>query len=145
MALCGGYHPKDEIVEGIKYDAEKPRFDLLCGECLFDVAYIMTFGAKKYADRNYLGLKWTRVFAAGMRHAWSWFIGKELDEETGKPHLAHAVCCFMMLYEMATREELDDRPFRQYAKNAICNVPETVTSAPETVTQSHDNSTVHYE
>jgi len=113
--------PSKIITEGIKHDTEKPRFDLLCGQFLFDVAEVMTFGAKKYADRNYLGLKWTRVFAAGMRHLWKWFCGEENDPETGKPHLAHAGCCVMMLYEMAMlRKENDDRPFKHYAENANC-------------------------
>ena len=104
-------------MEGIKHDKEKPRFELLCGEFLFDVAEVMTFGAKKYADRNYMGLKWTRVFSACMRHLWAWFTGEEADKETGKSHLAHAGCCVMMLYEMQKRKGNDDRPLKDSAEN----------------------------
>ena len=100
-----------EEKKGIKHDGDKPCFDLLCGEFLFDVANVMTFGSKKYAPRNYLGLKWCRVFNSCMRHLWAWFIGEDNDKETGKSHLAHAGCCVMMLYEMQLRKkENDNRP-----------------------------------
>ena len=97
---------------GIKYDADKVRMDLLPPELLFSVADILTFGAKKYADRNWeAGMSWGRVFAALMRHMWAWWGGKapttknfvfgDLDLETGRSHLWHAGCCiaFLITYE----------------------------------------------
>jgi hypothetical protein len=97
---------------GIKYDAGKVRMDLLPPELLFAVADILTFGAIKYADRNWeQGMSWGKAFAALMRHMWSWWGGKgpvtksflfgDLDMETGKSHLWHAGCClaFLIAYE----------------------------------------------
>ena len=97
---------------GIKYDADKVRMDLLPPELLFAVAEILTFGAKKYADRNWeKGMSWGRVYGALMRHLWAWWGGKgpttksflfgDLDAETGKSHLWHAGCCiaFLIAYE----------------------------------------------
>jgi len=99
-------------VVGVKKDEGKVRMDLLPPELLFAVAQILTFGAVKYADRNWeLGMKWGRVFGALMRHLWAWWGGKgpttqsflfgELDEETKFSHLWHAGCCiaFLIAYE----------------------------------------------
>lgn len=103
---------KDLAKEGLKFDGDKVRMDLLPPEFLFAVATILTFGAKKYADRNWeLGMKWGRVFGALMRHMWCWWAGKaptaksflfgEDDEETKYSHLWHAGCClaFLITYE----------------------------------------------
>lgn len=102
----------DNQVVGLKFDNGKIRMDLLPPELLFAVAQILTFGAAKYADRNWeLGMKWGRVFGALMRHLWAWWGGKgpttssflfgELDEETKFSHLWHAGCCiaFLIAYE----------------------------------------------
>ncbi len=88
--------------EGRKDDTGKVRFDLLPPELLFAVANILTFGAKKYSDRNWeKGMSWGRVFGACMRHMWAWWRGDKADDETGYSHLWHAGCCiaFLIAYE----------------------------------------------
>jgi hypothetical protein len=100
------------LTTGLKFDDSKPRLDLIPPELIFAVAHVLTFGANKYADRNWeLGMKWGRVFGASMRHLWAWWGGKgpsttsflfgELDVETGFSHLWHAACCitFLIAYE----------------------------------------------
>ncbi len=92
----------DKPAEGLKFDKEKVRYDLLPPELLEGVAQILTFGAKKYGDRNWeLGMDWMRVFGALQRHLWAWRSGENVDPETGKSHLWHAGCCvaFLMAYE----------------------------------------------
>ena len=100
--------------EGLKFDGDKVRYELLPDELLEGTASILTFGAKKYADRNWeLGMKWSRVYGALMRHLWAWWnpLKSDLDPETGKSHLWHAACCiaFLMAYEARGVGE-DDRP-----------------------------------
>lgn len=100
--------------EGVKFDEGKPRYDLLPPELLEGVAKILTFGAAKYSDRNWeLGMKWSRVFGAAMRHAWKWWnpFCPDVDEETGYSHLWHLGCCvaFLIAYEARGVGE-DDRP-----------------------------------
>lgn len=98
--------------EGHKDDAEKVRYELLAPELLDSIAQILTYGAKKYGDRNWeRGMKWSRPFGALMRHLWAWWRGEAADTETGKSHLWHAGCCLMFLiaYEARTLGE-DDRP-----------------------------------
>ena len=107
--------------EGTKHDSGKVRLELIPPELLFAVGSILTFGAEKYADRNWeLGMKWSRVFGAMMRHLWCWWGGQgptnknflfgDLDDETGLSHLWHAGCCiaFLIAYEERGSGE-DDR------------------------------------
>lgn len=97
--------------EGIKFDKDKLRFDLIPVRPLEEVARVYTIGAKKYSDRNWeKGLKWSRVFGALLRHAFAWWRGEKYDLENGQHHLA-SVCwnaLALMEYEN-THSELDDR------------------------------------
>jgi hypothetical protein len=111
------------LAQGTKKDDGKVRIDLIPSEVIFALATILTFGAKKYADRNWeKGILWGRVFAALMRHMWAWWAGKgptsksflfgELDDETKHSHLWHALCCiaFLVAYEERGMTQFDDRP-----------------------------------
>lgn len=104
---------KDQLkTEGVKHDQGKVRLELLPPELLFGIGEILTFGAKKYADRNWeLGMNWSRPFGAMMRHMWAWWRGDPCDPETGKSHLWHAGCClaFLIAYE-ERKVGKDDRP-----------------------------------
>jgi len=97
-----------------KNDSLKIRTDLLPPWALLDIAEIMTFGANKYSDYNYRngnGLNWSRVYAALQRHILAWYTGEDLDDESGKSHLAHAGCCLIMLMDLVDHEKgKDDRP-----------------------------------
>jgi len=107
--------------EAKKYDDGKVRLELIPPELLFAVGTILSFGAKKYADRNWeKGMKWSRVYGALMRHMWKWWAGKgptnenflfgSIDDETKHSHLWHAGCCiaFLITYEERKVGE-DDR------------------------------------
>lgn len=86
---------------GRKFDGGKPRYGLLPPKALKATVEILTFGAEKYEEGN-----WKRVpdaqkryFDALMRHLWAWKDGEKDDPESGKNHLAHAMCCLMFLLE----------------------------------------------
>lgn len=104
-----------EVVEGgggVKYDDNKPRYDLIPPEFEEAIAVILTMGAEKYADRNWeAGMRWGRVYASLRRHLASWQLGEEKDADSGKSHLWHAGCCiaFLITYE-ARGIGVDDRP-----------------------------------
>ena len=34
-----------------------------------------------------------------MRHLWAWKEGEQVDSESGKNHLAHAMCCLFFMLE----------------------------------------------
>lgn len=104
--------PAMPLAEGRKDDSDKVRLELIPPELLFAVGDVLSFGARKYADRNWeRGMNWSRVFGALMRHMWAWWSGEHLDKETGKSHLWHAGCCiaFLIAYE-ARGTGTDDRP-----------------------------------
>lgn len=97
---------------GNKDDGEKPRVDLVPPEAVFALATVFTYGANKYSDRNWEGgMRWGRVFAAMMRHAWAWWRGEDLDPESGYPHVWHVLACAAMLVTYWDRKVgEDDRP-----------------------------------
>jgi hypothetical protein len=86
---------------GIKFDddPDKLRWDLMPWREAEQVVEILTFGAIKYADDNwkYVSHSRRRYFAAAMRHFIKWFMGQKYDKDSGKNHLAHALCCIMFL------------------------------------------------
>lgn len=100
-----------DMSKGVKYDQEKPRYDLLPPELLNAVAEILGYGARKYADRNWeKGMSWGRVFSACMRHMWAWARGEDKDPESGYPHLWHAACNIAFLITYSERKiGTDDR------------------------------------
>lgn len=98
--------------EGLKFDGDKPRYDLVPVLALDEAAKVFAFGAKKYADRNWeLGLNYGRLYGALIRHLVAFWGGEEYDPESGLHHLGHATCCLLMLGEFAIdgRDDLDDR------------------------------------
>lgn len=96
---------------GIKHDQEKPDFSLLSPIALNKVAQVMTFGKRKYTANNWRGgIAYCRLVAAALRHIFAWLGGESMDPESGVSHLAHAVCCLLMILEFeTTRPDLDDR------------------------------------
>jgi hypothetical protein len=102
------------VSTAIKLDAAKVRTDLLPTGPLLEVASVLTYGATKYAPYNYLrgeGLAHSRLYGACLRHLWAWWGGEDADPESGRPHLAHAVCCLLMLMHLRQAGKgTDDRP-----------------------------------
>ena len=83
----------------LKYDTDKPRWSLLPFKQVEQVVDVLTIGAKKYDDDNWKTVTpmYDRYFSACMRHLAAWRCGERKDPETGKSHLAHAVCCILFL------------------------------------------------
>ena len=87
---------------GVKYDSEKPRFDLIPPTSEELLAKVLTFGARKYSPGNwaYVDNAEQRYLAAALRHINAHRRGEVFDEETGEPHLAHAMCCLAFILEL---------------------------------------------
>ena len=97
--------------QGVKFDAGKSRLDLIPTRALMEVGMVYSYGAAKYAPRNWeRGMEWGRVYAAMQRHLLAYWGGQDTDPESGLPHLAHAAFGMFTLLEFAkTHPELDDR------------------------------------
>lgn len=96
---------------------QKPeRHELIPGRAMDAVARVYAFGAAKYpADEdgveNWLkGYKWRLSLGALFRHVNAVRKGQWLDDESGEPHLAHAVfhCLAMMEWWYAGNTDQND-------------------------------------
>jgi hypothetical protein len=92
---------------GIKYDNDKPQWSLLPFKALKEVVDVLTYGAKKYAPDNWKKVPNAkqRYIDAGFRHFTAYAAGEKLDPETGKSHLAHALCCLLYLLAFEIGED----------------------------------------
>ena len=86
---------------GRKFDGGKLQYGLLPPLALKATVEVLTIGAEKYEPDNWKHVPDSkrRYFDAMQRHLWEWKEGDQNDPETGKNHLAHAMCCLMFLYE----------------------------------------------
>ena len=92
---------KNNQLQGMKFDEDKLRWDLLPYDAVEKIMEIITHGAKKYTPENWKKVNIDRFFAAGMRHLIAWKKGEEFDKDSGFTHLAHVGCniLFMMWIE----------------------------------------------
>ena len=98
--------------EGVKFDDGKLRYDLIPIEALCELAKVLTYGANKYAERNWeKGLTYSRVYAAALRHIFAWWNNNDIDDESGFHHLSHALTNIVFLVTYIQRGVgVDDRP-----------------------------------
>lgn len=90
-----------------KYDQGKLRYDLMPAKTFEQIVDVLTYGANKYTTKDSDGANnWhkcpdpdTRYYAALMRHVESFRKGEYYDKESGRPHLAHALCCLIFILE----------------------------------------------
>ena len=67
---------------------------------------VLEFGAVKYGVDNWSNCaEPVRYYDAAMRHLMAVRGGEMIDIESGKHHIAHAICSLMFLYELMTKEE----------------------------------------
>lgn len=93
-----------DLSSGVKLDSGKARMDLLPPDALLATAGVFTFGAEKYASRNWeKGMDWGRVYAAQQRHMQAFWGGEMYDPETGMLHTAHATFGTLVLSSYALR------------------------------------------
>lgn len=105
---------EERTYHGTKFDDDKNRIDLWSPYAIEETAKVLTYGANKYADHNWMkGMNYHRVYRAALGHLLAFWRGEEADEESGISHLAHAMCCVMFLLHYETTgqfEEYDNRP-----------------------------------
>ena len=96
---------------GMKYDQDKLPYHLIDRSMLDTLASVLAYGAQKYAAENWRGgIEYSRLLGAAMRHLHAINDCEDFDEESGLPHVGHAMCCLMFLnWMMKTRPDLDDR------------------------------------
>lgn len=110
---CPQASPELSSDTATRHDSEKPdlSYNLLGPEVQVGEARVWVAGAAKYTRGNWLlGMEYTRAAASLLRHLCQFLAGKNLDVETGLPHVDHIVCCAKILAQSYhTRPDLDDR------------------------------------
>lgn len=98
---------KNTETQGRKDDSGKLRWMLLPFKALREVVEVLEFGAKKYGVGNWEKVPdfKSRYADALMRHFTSWLDGEKTDSDTGKSHLAHAMCCALFLLHFELKED----------------------------------------
>lgn len=96
-----------ETKQGVKYDDGKARWELIPFRAMRDVVDVLTYGSRKYADDNWKIVPDARkrYVSAAFRHLTDWAGGEKKDSETGKSHLAHAICCLLFLLWFEQEDE----------------------------------------
>ena len=100
-------NPKDLV--GVR----KPRLSLVPPVSLVYQALAMQDGAEKYSSYNWRKKKiQAGIYVdACLRHLLAWFDGEEAAEDSGLPHLAHAIACLGILIDAVEGGNLiDNRP-----------------------------------
>lgn len=115
----------DPTTGGVK-GRKLARFDLLPADALHATAEHFGRGARKYADRNWeAGYAWGLSFGAMMRHAWAYWGGEDVDEETGSLHLAAVAFHSLALLSFQLRGiGTDDRHATQHGDWPRKSTPE---------------------
>jgi len=67
-------------------------------------------GMLKYGRSNFraVGVRASIYYDALRRHTIKWFEGEDVDEESGLPHLAHALACLAILVDAQCAGKLND-------------------------------------
>lgn len=109
---------------GRKFDGGKRQYGLVPPIAFAQFVDVLTLGAKKYEPDN-----WRRVpnaidryFDAAMRHMWDgWKAGEQLDPETQKHHLAHAMCCLAFIIDLEMEKGNEAIQGNKHATEELCN------------------------
>lgn len=97
----GGLNERSSEPEGLKHDDEKLRWDLVYWPALEELVKVLMHGAKTYGDYNWQKVSPSkeRYTNALMRHVIAYANGERDASDTGRHHLAHALCnCMFLMY-----------------------------------------------
>lgn len=81
----------------LRYNNGKSRTDLIPPDAMLALGHVYAYGDQKYGHeiggaRNWeRGGPWSTSYAAGLRHAFAWWLGEDANAESGLHHLDHAI------------------------------------------------------
>jgi len=101
---------KDHITAD-RFNEGKMAWELVDFESLKPLVEVLMFGATKYSKDNWKkGQAITELLGSLFRHIIAFQNGEDLDEESGKSHIGHAMCNLMFIqYVLTHHEKFDDR------------------------------------
>lgn len=95
------------------FGVSKSPLHLIPPPALLALADVFGLGARKYGAYNWRTKKVSASVyqAAALRHLLAWWDGEDLDAESRRTHLAHAMACCAILIDAEAHDALnDDRP-----------------------------------
>lgn len=96
--------------KGLRFNANKPRFDLVDASATEGLARVLTFGASKYSPNNWRnGLSFTETIGSLERHVAAIKRGEFVDSESGEQHIDHVQCNAMFLSFFMKHPDLYER------------------------------------
>lgn len=128
-------NPKDKV------GRSKPCLSLVPSVAVIRAAEVMKLGAVKYGPYNWRDEKVSQLcyIDAADRHMKAYLDGEDLDQESGQPHLAHALCCMAILLDaIECGMDVDDRPKKGSAAELIRKLTIKPEKKPETLKEFHD-------
>lgn len=103
----------NEKGSGARRNSGKVSFSLVPLHLLAGCARVFMGGKIKYAPFNWAkGMAWSACFDCIFRHLFRWwFLGEDIDKESGEHHLDCVFCnLFMLRHYVDNYKEGDDRP-----------------------------------
>lgn len=88
---------------GMRFSANKMRFDLIPIEAEVEIARVYTVGAAKYDDNNWLkGMRWSECYGPLLRHLKRFWAGQSVDPETKCHHMAQVAwnAIALLIYDL---------------------------------------------
>jgi hypothetical protein len=110
VGLVLGLESKPAVSDvGAKHDTGKPRYSLLPWRGIDEVVAVLEHGARKYGEGNWRLVPEARqrYLDAALRHVRAVLGGEDLDADSGRQHLAHAVASLLFVLELD--DELAER------------------------------------
>lgn len=99
--------------ETVSFGDAKEDLTMIDPQFLREVSKVLAMGAEKYERDNWRkGTKYQRRMASALRHIMTWIDGEDLDDESGLPHLAHAVTNLMFVMNWQRRGVGTDDRFK---------------------------------
>ena len=105
------------------YGDKKPRLSFLPMNIMLSVAEVMYSGAVKYGKKNWRvqPVEAATYYDAAYRHMIAWFEDRvDLDPESGKHHLDHAIASLLIIRDGIERGELIDNRAQHEVITAGC-------------------------
>lgn len=113
----------EETGEGRKDDQQKPKWGILPVESLTEVVLAAQHGVAKYGEDNWqlVPNARERYIDATYRHMAAWRKGEVKDPESGRHHLAHAICSliFVLWFDLKKNQTMGFWEARCHEQEAI--------------------------
>lgn len=95
----------------LHYSSNKSGVDQIPAFIQLMIGDVFTYGEKKYARDNWKkGTHWHEFIGSALRHIYRFSMGEWLDNESGHPHLVHAIVnCMFLIYYHERGLGIDDR------------------------------------